>query len=143
MDETISKFLGPNATWIILAFLWSLNGPTEHSLMQHVSPAVYAKAKAVAVGAAYLATSTVPWEESLQIFGHASMWVLFVVSLVNTPLNAIIIKHGNPAIQLPLAQVLSNLLRAFWWSLLLSKPLTLKQYAGIVLAAVSCVLLRG
>ena len=141
MDEWIGRVVGPNTAWLVLAVLWSLNGPTERNLMRHFSPAVYSKAKALAVGATYLA-SPVSWDETLAIFQYPAMWILFAVSLVNTPLNAYIIKHGRPAIQLPLAQVLSNLIRALWWSLLLSKPLTTKQYIGIFLAAVSCVLLR-
>ena len=142
MDALLTRFVGPGTAWIVLAVLWSLNGPTERTLMQHFSPAVYAKAKALAVGATYLASPGVSWDDTRQIFRLPAMWVLFIVSLVNTPLNAFIIKHGRPAIQLPLAQVLSNLLRAVWWSLLLSKPLTAKQYLGIFWAAISCVLLR-
>ena len=140
LTDLVSQW-GPHSAWMALAVLWSLNGPTESMLMRHYSPQVYSKAKALAVGAVYLA-SPVSVEETLSIFQRPFMWVLFFVSLVNTPLNAYIIKHGNAAIQLPLAQVLSNLLRAGWWSIILDRPLTHKQYLGILLASISCICLR-
>ncbi|KAL3934482.1 MAG: hypothetical protein SGBAC_009817 [Bacillariaceae sp.] len=159
MDHILAWLpIGPQTAWIFLAFLWSLNGPTERTLMMNddrttttISPAVYSRAKALAVGAAYLATAGTTatttmssfWQETLAVFYHPAMWVLLGVSLINTPLNAYIITRATPATQLPAAQVLSNLLRAVWWSWLLGKPLTARQYVGIALAAVSCVLLRG
>ena len=106
--------------------------------MRNHDARVYAFAKAIAVGVSYLLFAPVAFEEALAVFGHPLMWVLFGVSLLNTPLNAYIIKHGNAAVQLPLAQVLSQLLRALWWSILLKKPLTTKQYVGILFAAISC-----
>jgi len=99
-----------------------------------------AKAKAVAVGLTYLA-SPIPFDETLAVVRHPLFLVLFIVSLVNTPINAHIIKYGDPAVQLPLAQVISQLLRALWWSFL-DKPLTTKQYVGIVFAALSCLCLQ-
>ena len=63
MDELLSRVVGPSTAWVVLAVLWSLNGPTERNLMRHFSPAVYSKAKALAVGATYLA-SPVSWDVS-------------------------------------------------------------------------------
>ena len=66
-------------------------------------------------------------------------------SYVNTPLNAYIIKYGTPITQLPLAQVLSLLLRTLFWSLLDSKgegALTPRKCLGILAAAVSVACLR-
>ena len=56
------------------------------------------------------------------------MWVMLIVSVVNTPLNVFIIKYANPAVQLPLAQVISQLLRMIWWAIILKWLLSLKQY---------------
>ena len=38
--------------------------------------------------------------------------------------------------QLPLAQVVSQLLRMIWWAIILKRPLSLKQYFGVCCAAV-------
>lgn len=133
--------IGRDGAWLALAALWSLNGPTESLLMRKHDATVYAFAKAVAVGLSYLLFAPVAFEEALSLWSHPLMWVLFGVSLFNTPLNAYIIKHGNAAVQLPLAQVTSQLLRALWWAILLKKPLTTKQYIGIFFAAISCVCL--
>ena len=142
VEPRVMVLLGPDTAWMVLAGLWSLNGPVEGILMRTHSGAAYAKAKAIAVGATYLA-APIALEETLAIFTHPLMWLLLLVSIVNTPLNAYIIKHGNAMVQLPLAQVVSQLLRMLWWSVLLKKPLTPKQCVGICAAAVSCACLGG
>jgi len=137
---SLKEMISLDGAWITLSVLWSLNGPLESVLMRQHSAPAYAKAKAIAVGATYLA-SPIALDETLAVVLHPLFAVLFIVSLVNTPMNAYIIKHGDPAVQLPLAQVISQLLRALWWSFL-DKPLTTKQYVGIVFAALSCICLR-
>lgn len=140
MDYT--QFVTSNWPWLALSFIWSLNGPVEHMLMQTHSAQAYAKAKAVAVGVAFLAS---PVEFDLAIFAHPLMWVLCFVSFINTPLNAFIIKHGTPITQLPLAQVISLLLRTLFWSLLDPNgqgALTPRKCLGILAAAVSVACLR-
>jgi hypothetical protein len=138
IKEAAMPRLGRDGAWLALAGLWSLNGPAESLLMRHHGAPAYACAKAVAVGASYVLFAPVPVPEALAVFRHPLMWVLFAVSLFNTPLNAHIIRHGDPAVQLPLAQVVSQLLRALWWAVLLGRPLAPRQCVGIALAAASC-----
>ena len=133
--------IDPNAVWMLLASLWSLNGPVESVLMRSHSMATYSKAKALAVGATY-ALAPISWSETASLFQHPAMWLLLLVSIVNTPLNAYIIKYGNAVVQLPMAQVLSQVLRTVWWKFLLDKPLTGKQCVGLCAAAVSCICLH-
>ena len=130
--------INPDTAWMALSVLWSLNGPLESSILRvHAGPA-YAKLKAVVVGAAYLCS---PVAFDWQLFSHPLMWVMLIVSVVNTPLNVYIIKYANPAVQLPLAQVVSQLLRMIWWAIILKRPLSLKQYFGVCCAAVGTVCL--
>ena len=76
MLASVHELVTANWPWLGLSLIWSLNGPIEQVLMREYSAQSYAKAKAVAVGVAFLAS---PVEMDVTIFAHPLMWVLFLV----------------------------------------------------------------
>lgn len=117
-----------------LAVLWSLNGPLEKHLLQAVSPDAYAATKALCVSLNYLIMRQTVRFDMLK---HPVAWVLVLISTLNTPTYARIVRHENPAVALPFVAAASHLLRLVWMQCYMhwvahehSQVITGRQFVG-------------
>lgn len=135
VQKVFQKAKQPMWLKTLLACLWSLNGPLEKRLLASVSPDAYASTKALAVSFGYLCTRR-PLD--LSIFANPLAWLLLLVSMLNTPIYARVIRAEDPAIALPFIAATSNALRLVWRRALFDGPaLTQKQLVGVAFAMLS------
>lgn len=97
-----------------LALMWSMNGLIEKELLQRHSPDAYAATKALCVTAGYLLTRQ---PIDVTFLSEPTAWVLFITSMLNTPVYARIAQQENPAVSLPIVVAISQLLRLLWSTL--------------------------
>ena len=118
-----------------LACIWSLNGPLEKQLLQSITPAAYASTKALAVSFGYICTRQ-PLD--VHIFLHPVAWVLLLISMLNTPIYARLVRTEDPSVVLPIVSAASNALRIIWRRAFFdADALSYKQLLGVMLAALS------
>ena len=116
---------------VLLAVVWSVGGPLEKRVLHERSADAYATTKALVVSAGYL-LSRRPIDVS--IMRSPLAWILCLLSIVNTPLYARIVKQRDPSLVLPFVSTLSSVLRLGWMRFDPNvDPLTVKQWMGIVL----------
>ena len=123
-----------------LATLWSVNGPLEKQLLKGRQADGYATTKALIVAGTYL-VSRRPIDVS--ILRSPLAWVLFAVSVCNTPLYARIVQSRNASLVLPFVSTLANMLRLLWSRLIANEaPLTPRQWIAIALVLIAGRLLQ-
>lgn len=124
---------------VLLACMWSLNGPLERRVLDTCHPDAYAATKALAVTIAY-AISRRPIDPG--VLAHPAAWLLVAVSSLNTPVYARVVARENPALVLPFVASLSHVVRlAVTWALERAAP-TPAQLLGFALVLVGGALLQ-